>query len=609
MNPSYIKVSSKRISSHRPVPFCSIVGLILIIFIALFLPHAAASEPGADPLEQVRLQLKWTHQFQFAGYYIAEEKGYYRDAGLNVTIMEGSGDINPVDRVTKGVADIGVGTSEIALERAKGSPVVVIADIFQHSPLIFLVREDSGISSIHDLVGKDVMMEAGSEELIAYLIHEGIAPEKVHIIPNTNNISALIAGDIQAMSSYSTTEPYLLDKKGIKFLSFTPRSSGIDFYGDNLFTSESYLKEHPDSVKKFLESSRLGWEYALDNPNETADLILAKYNPGLEKEQLLFENNQMTRLILPDVVQIGYMNPGRWNNIIEIYEELGMIKEPFPLNNFLYNPNPKQDLTLYILSIVILGIIAIFCGYAFVYYHRLNRSLKNEIEERKRVEESLHMVSKKLTLLSSITRHDINNQITVLTGYLSIIEKKHPDDRYSEYLKKAAIAAQHISTIIQFTREYESIGINDPSWQDCQNLIDIAAREAPLLQVKVRNDIPAGSEIFADPLVVKVFYNLIDNALRYGVKITTIRFTVEECGEHHLIVCEDDGGGILTHEKEKIFERGFGKNTGLGLALSREILDITGITIIETGEPGKGARFEISVPNEKWRSGKPAVSI
>ena len=117
----------------------------------------------------------------------------------------------------------------------------------------------------------------------------------------------------------------------------------------------------------------------------------------------------------------------------------------------------------------------------------------------------------------------------------------------------------------------------------------------------LKNDLTAGAEVFADPLIVKVFYNLMDNAVRYGGKITTIRFSVEDAGDEHLIVCEDDGDGVVAEEKEKIFERGFGKNTGLGLALSREILAITGITIKETGEPGKGARFEMTVPKSAWR--------
>jgi signal transduction histidine kinase len=155
--------------------------------------------------------------------------------------------------------------------------------------------------------------------------------------------------------------------------------------------------------------------------------------------------------------------------------------------------------------------------------------------------------------------------------------------------------------MIRFTKEYEQIGVNAPAWQDCHMLIDTAIKEAPLGRVIVKNDLPAGIEVFADPLIVRVFYNLMDNAARYGGRITTIRFSALESGGDQVIVCEDDGVGVPQDEKEKIFDRGFGKNTGLGLALSREILAITGITIRETGEAGKGAMFEMVVPKGGYR--------
>ena len=155
--------------------------------------------------------------------------------------------------------------------------------------------------------------------------------------------------------------------------------------------------------------------------------------------------------------------------------------------------------------------------------------------------------------------------------------------------------------MVQFTKEYEEIGVHVPAWQDCRTLVDTAAKQAPLGKVMVENNLPASAEVFADPLIVKVFYNLMDNAVRYGGKITTIRFSALERNGDEVLVCEDDGDGVPQDEKEKIFERGFGKNTGLGLALSREILSITGITITETGEPGKGARFEMVVPKGAWQ--------
>jgi signal transduction histidine kinase len=132
-------------------------------------------------------------------------------------------------------------------------------------------------------------------------------------------------------------------------------------------------------------------------------------------------------------------------------------------------------------------------------------------------------------------------------------------------------------------------------------LADTAAKDVTLGDIRLVNDIPGDMTVFADQLIVRVFFNLMDNAVRYGGKITTIRFSADNRNGDVVIVCEDDGNGVPSGEKEMIFERGFGKNTGLGLFLSREILAITGITITETGEPGKGARFEITVPAGMYR--------
>ena len=231
----------------------------------------------------------------------------------------------------------------------------------------------------------------------------------------------------------------------------------------------------------------------------------------------------------------------------------------------------------------------------------LEKEMEFHEQEVMQFSRSLDMAIRKLNLLSSITRHDINNQLTVLMAYLEMLEMKQPDTSSEEYFRKAATAAQRISTMIQFTKTYESIGVMAPVWQDIRTLADIAAKEAPLGKVILKNDLPEGAEVYADPLIVKVFYNLMDNAVRYGGKITTIRLYVDGRDSNPVIVCEDDGDGIPADEKEMIFERGFGKNTGLGLFLTREILGITGITVHETGKPGTGARFEITVPEEAYR--------
>jgi len=153
----------------------------------------------------------------------------------------------------------------------------------------------------------------------------------------------------------------------------------------------------------------------------------------------------------------------------------------------------------------------------------------------------------------------------------------------------------------------EKSGVNALVWLYCRILVNTAAKQAPPGQVMVKTNCKTRTEMFADPLFVKLCYNVIDNAVRYGGKIKTIRFSLKEHDGDHIVVCEDDGDGVPANEKEQIFARGFGKNTGLGLAISREILDITGITIRETGEPGKGAQFEMAVPNGAYRETSCAV--
>ena len=225
----------------------------------------------------------------------------------------------------------------------------------------------------------------------------------------------------------------------------------------------------------------------------------------------------------------------------------------------------------------------------------------HEREIMKFYNQSLDAANKKLKILSGVTRHDIISQLTVLQLYHEMLENKLSDSSYKEDFKKIGIATDRISSIMRFTQNYEEVGINTPVWTDISVIVDAAKKDEIAGHLRLINDIPAGTEVYSDALITNVFYNLMDNAVRYGQKITTIRFSVQESGNDQLIVCEDDGDGVPAEEKERIFNRGFGKNTGLGLALSREILDITGITIRETGEPGTGARFEMTIPKGMWR--------
>lgn len=210
--------------------------------------------------------------------------------------------------------------------------------------------------------------------------------------------------------------------------------------------------------------------------------------------------------------------------------------------------------------------------------------------------------NKKLSILSSITRHDIKNQLTALSAYLELSRTSLDNvQEASDYVQKEMRIARTMGEQIDFTKVYEEMGTTAPTWQNISDCVRRGVAALPMRDVKVEVDC-RDLEIYADPLFERVLYNLMDNALKYsGNSMTTIRITSREADAGLIITCEDNGGGIAQEDKPYLFERGFGKNTGLGLFLSREILSITSITITETGEPGKGARFEMLVPKGEYR--------
>ena len=215
--------------------------------------------------------------------------------------------------------------------------------------------------------------------------------------------------------------------------------------------------------------------------------------------------------------------------------------------------------------------------------------------------EELSVVNYKLSLLSSITRHDILNQITVVKSGLDVIEDNFgPDDPDRPVLNLIRSAARNIREQIGFTAVYEKMGIQEPEWHHVSAIISKTRDSLNSGQVVIL-DTTQDLEIFADPMFGQVIYNLVDNALRHGHSLTHICFSFESGEEGGILIMADNGVGIADEDKHKIFQKGFGKNTGLGLFLIQEILTFSHITIKETGRVGTGARFEISIPTGRWR--------
>lgn len=362
-----------------------VVHYILIVLVLVFGGH------GADAADKISLQLAWKHQFQFAGYYAALHKGYYRREGLDVSIIEGGVGKFAREEVLNGRARYGVAGAELLLHRKDGDPFVVLAPIFQHSPSILLVREDSGITNIQGLIDKKVMLLPGNKDadiLVAFL-NEGISPDKYRRLDQSYNIEDLIKRRTDAVSAYVTNEPWQMLQKGVAPLVISPMVYGVDFYSDCLFTSENEIQHHPLRVQKFLQSSLLGWEYAMNHPQEIIDLLVGLYKVNKTRAHLQYEAQEIRKIMLPDLVEIGHMNPGRWRHIKQTYERLGLINADFSLDEFLYNPqnkpNHKQIKQIFFGALGIIALFAAGIGVLFLF----NRKLAVEIKERKLAEKEI----------------------------------------------------------------------------------------------------------------------------------------------------------------------------------------------------------------------------
>jgi PAS domain S-box-containing protein len=235
---------------------------------------------------------------------------------------------------------------------------------------------------------------------------------------------------------------------------------------------------------------------------------------------------------------------------------------------------------------------------------RANKELMAEIQERKRFEAAIRLANHKLNTLSGITRHDILNQITAVVMYLSLIQESETDPVINGYLKKIEDVTQMIQKQIRFTHDYQDIGVNEPRWHNITAAVNNAVTGLVLKDVTIELQVD-DLEIFADANFSKVFANLIENALVHGKHVSEIRFSYTETENDLVLSCEDNGVGIPEELKERIFRREYFRNTGYGLFLIVEILGITGLSIRETGTPGKGARFEIHVPKGSYRFVKP----
>ncbi len=337
--------------------------------------------------ENVKLKLKWLHQFQFAGFYAAQIKGYYSKEDLNVEIIEGSANSHPIEYVTNNESSYGVSSSELIESKANGIPVVLLAGIFQHSPYVIISTKDKKILSPKDLVGKKVMVseEQGKIQLKAVLSAANIDYNLVQLVDHTWNILDITNGKADAMTGYISVEVFQLSKAGFETNTIKPLDYGVDFYGDMLFTSEEEVKKNPNQVLAMKRASIKGWEYAMSHIEEMCDYILTLpgvKERGITKENLIYEALTMQKLIKSDLVEIGHINKNRIDNIIGLYTKFGVIKSDQQFNNFIFDEqiHAEKISKYYNYFWYILGLGIVVFLIIFFWNRQLRKTVASQLE-------------------------------------------------------------------------------------------------------------------------------------------------------------------------------------------------------------------------------------
>jgi ABC-type nitrate/sulfonate/bicarbonate transport system substrate-binding protein/CheY-like chemotaxis protein len=432
---------SKIPTFHRVLP------LVLLIIVVVGFGSLAF---GIGKRQKVILQLPWKHQFQFAGYYAALEKGYYSKEGLDVEIRQADIGVSPLEEVLKGEVQFGIGNTEIIVSYMEGKPIVVLASILQHSPSILIMKSSMGITQPSHLIGKKIMLNEFSNgiDLIAMLYNEGIKRDQFEIVNTSLSLNDLLNDRVQAYHGYVSNEPFFMEKFGIPFNTISPSDFGIDFYSDCLFTSKNEVEKNYEIVKKFRAASLKGWEYALMNKDEIAQLILSRYNQTKTLDHLLYEALELEKLISPEFIEIGHSNRERWLRTAEFLYQLGIIKRMKNIDDFIYKPNPKiyvPWLQIFIISFLTLLLLSI--AYILIKKWLLqavkqnNKQLDQVNMELQAKRDELRQVSTQL----SNSNIDLDKRFKETSTFFNAItsDLKNPLEELMQIIEKLGLGKHH----------------------------------------------------------------------------------------------------------------------------------------------------------------------
>ncbi len=405
--------------------------ILLVLLFAFTFAHSDESKN----LQKVSLQLLWMHQFEFAGFYMAKEKGFYKDAGLDVEIKEYKFGTNITDDIMNKKSDFGLESSSLILDKMQGKSVYLLMTTYQKSPFVLMAKERSDLKSVHDLKGKKIMTtpnQVTMASLNAMLKINNIAHTDYMTQPHSFNTDDLINDTTDAMTTYLSNEPFHLKEKGIKYRIFDPADFGFAFYSDILFTSKEFYEKNPQTVDKFHEATMKGWKYAFENMDESAKLIFEKYNTQKKSlPHLMFEAQELKKLAFVEGVEFGAFKSEIISQIAQTYRLLELSKSTQKLDDFIYPKAMHKESKIDFKLLLKVGAALFVLFLALYYWNRKLSSLNKQIEQ----------TSKKITTLL-----DNAGQ-----GFLTFDKEFRVDEQHSKECNKLlgeALSGKDIAVVL-----------------------------------------------------------------------------------------------------------------------------------------------------------------
>ena len=597
-----------------------------LLFLGIFLNINLYSKD----LTKVTIQLSWFDQFQFAGYYMAKEQGFYKDAGLDVQILPFSLGMNIPKMVNDGDVDFAIGRENLILEKAKYPKIIALAAIFQATPLVLLTTKDSGIDSFNKFENKKLMRtkDDGSEVSIkAMLASSKIDVKSIAQVEHSHNIYDLIEKRVDIISAYTSKAPYILQKEQIKYNIFYPKDYGFDMYSDFLITNIDKYNNDYNIVEKFKKASLKGWEYAYNNIEKSVDIIFEKYNTqNLSKEELIFEANELKKLSYLNISRLGDMKQEKVQRIYDLYNVMGYINSEFKIDNFIgYDKKSRLEKWLYSkfeehfnlsflwkLILIIFIITAIFV-YRQYFIIKLNKRLKNlvniktnrlkimnkklatrikkELDKHQEKDRILAQQQKMVAMGQMIENiaHQWRQPLSVISTSASGLKLKKQlnileDEELIKSIDKIVDTAKYLSDTIDDFRYFFKPQKDKTKFSLAKNIEkSLSFLEATLKEnsIKVEFDYEDIDIIAYETELIQVFINIINNSkdafIEKKIEDRVIFISIKKFPNRILIEIKDNAGGVEEDILDKVFEPYFTtkhqyNGTGIGLYMSNQII-------------------------------------